>query len=188
MIRATWKVLLRKELKRITLNIYFILIITFVITDISCFIIGLSAKLYRRVIPKLPSYWVASNKLFDCKIRTVSLGIRFETETHVCFLINSVIFVYILTKNKISLLVVFSPGFYHLSNCIFFYLGFISRPFTNDRTKWKDKGISLTRDYHFHPHHRNLDTSRVITAESLPLHIASSRIRNGNLWFSSASC
>ena len=56
MVRATRKVLLRKELKRITLNIYFILIIIFVITDINCFIIELSAKLYRRVISKLPSY------------------------------------------------------------------------------------------------------------------------------------
>ena len=55
------------------------------------FIIGLSLKLYGRVISKLSSYWVASNKLFDCKIRTLSLGIRFEAETHVWFLINSVI-------------------------------------------------------------------------------------------------
>ena len=30
------------------------------------FMIGLSAKLYDRVISKLPSYWVAGNKLFDC--------------------------------------------------------------------------------------------------------------------------
>ena len=57
MIRATQSVLLRKELKRINLNIYFILIITFLITDINCFIIiGLFAKLYRTVISKLPSY------------------------------------------------------------------------------------------------------------------------------------
>ena len=63
------------------------------------FIIGLSAKLYGTVISKLPSYWAASNKLFDCNIRTVSLGISFEAETHVCFLINSVISIYISTKN-----------------------------------------------------------------------------------------
>ena len=61
------------------------------------FNIGLSAKLYGRVISKAPSYWAAgsywtaSNKLSDCRIRTVSLGIRFEAETHACFLINSVI-------------------------------------------------------------------------------------------------
>ena len=33
----------------------------------------------------------------------------------------------------------------------------------------------------------HLDISRAITAESLPLHIASSRVRTGNLWFPSAS-
>ena len=115
MIRATQSVLLRKELKRINLNIYFILIITFLITDINCLIIiGLFAKLYRTVISKLPSYWVASNKLFDCKIRTLSLGIRFEAETHVCFFINSVISVYISTKSEYD---------YHPSNCISFLSG-----------------------------------------------------------------
>ena len=64
------------------------------------FIIGSSAKLYGSVISKLPSDWVASSKLFDCKIRTVSVVIRFEAETHVCFLINSVISIYISTKNE----------------------------------------------------------------------------------------
>ena len=34
---------------------------------------------------------------------------------------------------------------------------------------------SLTPHYHFHPLHRHLDISWVITAESSPLHIASSR-------------
>ena len=48
-------------------------------------------------------------------------------------------------------------------------------------------GISLTPRYHFHPLHRHLHISWVITAESLPLHIASSRTRTGNLWFPSAS-
>ena len=62
------------------------------------FIIGLSANLYGRIIFKLPSYWVASNKLFDRKVRAVSVGIRFEPEIHICFLINSVISVYISTK------------------------------------------------------------------------------------------
>ena len=36
----------------------------------------------------------------------------------------------------------------------------------------KGEGISLTPHYHFHPLHRHLDISRVITAESSPLHIA----------------
>ena len=51
----------------------------------------------------------------------------------------------------------------------------------------KGEGISLTPHYHFHPLHRHLDISRAITAESSPLHIASSRTQTGNLWFPSAS-
>ena len=51
----------------------------------------------------------------------------------------------------------------------------------------KGEGISLTPHYHFHPLHRHLGVSRAITAESSPLHIASSRTRTGNLWFPSAS-
>ena len=51
----------------------------------------------------------------------------------------------------------------------------------------KGEAISLTPNYQFHPLHRHLDISRVITAESSPLHIASSRTRKGNLWFPSAS-
>ena len=51
----------------------------------------------------------------------------------------------------------------------------------------KGKGISLTSHYHFHPLCRYLDNSREITAESSPLHIASSQERTGNLWFPIAS-
>ena len=51
----------------------------------------------------------------------------------------------------------------------------------------RGEGISLTPHYHFHPRHRYLDMSRVITARSSPLHIASSRTRTGSPWFSRAS-
>ena len=51
----------------------------------------------------------------------------------------------------------------------------------------KGKGISITPHYHFHPLHRHLDISRAITAESSPLHIASSRTQTENFWFPSAS-
>ena len=51
----------------------------------------------------------------------------------------------------------------------------------------KGEGISLSPHYHFHPFHRHLDISRAIAAGSLPLYIASSRTRTGNLWFPSAS-
>ena len=51
----------------------------------------------------------------------------------------------------------------------------------------KREGIYLTPLYYFHSLHRHLDISRTITADSSPLHIASSRTRTGNLWFPSAS-
>ena len=51
----------------------------------------------------------------------------------------------------------------------------------------KGQGISATPHYYFHPLYKHLDINRAITAESSPLHIASSRTRTGNLWFPSAS-
>ena len=51
----------------------------------------------------------------------------------------------------------------------------------------KAEGISLTSRYRFHPLYRHLDISWAITAESSPLHIASSRTRTRNLWFPSVS-
>ena len=49
----------------------------------------------------------------------------------------------------------------------------------------KGETISLTPLYHFQPFQRHLDINRPITAESSPLHTASSRTRTRNLWFSS---
>ena len=118
----------------------------------------------------------------DCK-----RGIRFEAEIRLLFN-KKRHFCLHFNQKRISLMVVFYPGFHRPSNCIFVYLGFLSRPFTNHRTEWKGKGISLTPDQHFHPRHRHLDISRAISAESSPLHIASSRTRNGNIWFLSTSC
>ena len=51
----------------------------------------------------------------------------------------------------------------------------------------KEEGISLTSHYHFHLLHRHLHISWAITAESTPLHIASSRTRTWSLWFPSTS-
>ena len=51
----------------------------------------------------------------------------------------------------------------------------------------KGKGLCLTPLYHFHLLHRHSDISRVVTAESSHLRIASSRTRTGNLWFPSES-
>ena len=49
----------------------------------------------------------------------------------------------------------------------------------------KGEGISLAPHCHSHPLYRHLDISRVITAESSPLHIGSSRTQTENLWFPS---
>ena len=51
----------------------------------------------------------------------------------------------------------------------------------------KGEGFSVIPHHHFHPLHRHLDISRAVTVENTPLHIGSSRTRNGNLWFPSAS-
>ena len=56
------------------------------------------------------------------------------------------------------------------------------------RLQRNGEGISLTPHYYFNPLHRHLDISWAITAESSPLHIASSRTQTGNLWFPSSSC
>ena len=72
--------------------------------------------------------------------------------------------------------------FFSFSICVFFHEH--SR-FT--RQRGKGEAISLSSLYHFHLLHGHLDTSRAITAESSPLHIASSRTQTGNLCFPSAS-
>ena len=46
----------------------------------------------------------------------------------------------------------------------------------------KGEGVSVIPHYHFHQLHIHLDISWVITAESSPLHIASSRTRTRNLF------
>ena len=68
------------------------------------------------------------------------------------------------------------------SICVFFHK--YSR-FTGQQGKGED--ISLTPFHHFHPLPRHLDISPVITPESSPLYIGSSRTRTGNLRFPSAS-
>ena len=47
--------------------------------------------------------------------------------------------------------------------------------------------ISLTLLFNFHPLHRDLDISRVITAERSSPYIVSSRTRTENVWFPSES-
>ena len=76
---------------------------------------------------------------------------------------------------------------------IFLFLGFLSQILTIHRTAGEVGGggggaIYLTPSYHFHPLHRHLDISWVISAESSHLHIASNRPQTKKLWFPSASC
>ena len=61
---------------------------------------------------------------------------------------------------------------------LFFFLSGFS--FTNvhySKDSWEGAGYFLSPHYHFH---RHLDITQVITAESLPLHIAGSWNRTGN--------
>ena len=76
------------------------------------FIAGLSAKLYGRVIFKLPSYWAASNRLFDCNIQTVSLCIKFE-QKHMFAFKQIASFLFIFQPKTKSRLIVFFPRFHH---------------------------------------------------------------------------
>ena len=84
---------------------------------------------------------------------------------------------------QVNLLKIYKLFSFTLLEELFFYLGFLSRTFTNHRTAGKGEGISLTLHYYFQPLFRHLDISREITAESTPLHVASCRARAGNLWF-----
>ena len=71
--------------------------------------------------------------------------------------------------------------------CFFFIWVFFHEHWRITGLQGRGESISLTPHYHFHMLHRHLDISGVITAESLPQRIASSRTRTGNLWFPSAS-
>ena len=61
----------------------------------------------------------------------------------------------------------------------FFYLGFLSRLFTNHRTAGEGRGHFFNSSLPLSP---ALLSSWAITAESSPLHIAGSRTRTVNLW------
>ena len=82
---------------------------------------------------------------------------------------------------------IFVINVYEKLNLCGFFFSFLLEFFLDDHSRTaglqgKGEGISLTPHYHFHPLHRHLDISQAITAESSPMHIASSRTRTGNLW------
>ena len=73
-----------------------------------------------------------------------------------------------------------------ITETIFFLSGF---SFTDIHHSQDNRGrgslsLSLTALYHFHLLHRHIDISQAITAESSPMHIASSRTWTRNLCFS----
>ena len=75
-----------------------------------------------------------------------------------------------------------------LSNNFFFLSGFLFPEHSwITGLQGMGEGIPLTPHYNFYSLHRHLDLSWAITAESSPLHIASSQTRTGNLWFPRAS-
>ena len=62
---------------------------------------------------------------------------------------------------------------------------FFTRVFFHEHSRFtgqhgKAESINLTPPYHFRPLHGHLDISRMIAARGSPLHIATSRTRNGN--------
>ena len=66
----------------------------------------------------------------------------------------------------------------------FFYLGFLSRKFTIHRTVGEGGGYLFNSFVTLLPaSFTNLDTCQVISTESSTPHIASSRTRTENLWF-----
>ena len=75
----------------------------------------------------------------------------------------------------------------HTIASFFFCLGFFSRTLTIHRKAGEGEAFCLTPLYHFHLLQRHLDISWAITADSSPLHRASSRTQTGNPWFPNAS-
>ena len=68
-------------------------------------------------------------------------------------------------------------------NIFFFYLGFLSRTLTIHRTAGEGEGLFFNSSLPLPPALQTMSISRAITAEILPLHIASSRARTGTFGF-----
>ena len=108
-----------------------------------------------------------------------------EEKLKTLLIVTKEVSVNVKTKNTFKFN--YFPGFF------FFFLFFFSiQVFFHEHSRitglqGNGEGISFTTHYHFHPLHRHLEISRAITAESSPLHIASSRARTGNLWSPSTS-
>ena len=96
--------------------------------------------------------------------------------------------------NLFLMLMLKKPVFFNVKLELLFFLFFFLSGFFffHEHSRFtgqqgKREGIYLTPLYHFHLLHRHLGISRTVTAETSPLHIASSWTRTWNLRFSSAS-
>lgn len=69
----------------------------------------------------------------------------------------------------------------------FFYLDLLLIGIHESQNSWGLWRSILTTLSHFHPLHKYLDITQVITAERSLLHIANERPQSKNLWFPSAS-
>ena len=104
------------------------------------------------------------------------ISIRISCTLFICLLFNGplklIYFRMFCSKHSITFENMYRLNFYFQCVDIFYIKNFV---------------ILLTPHYHFHPLQRYLDINHEITAESVPLEIASSRTRTGSLWFPSAS-
>ena len=101
-----------------------------------------------------------------------------DTEYRLLIMIIILVFLILIVILMLSL---------RLTITIFFLSGFSIMNIHDHRTAGEGRGYSLSPLYHFHPLRRHLDISQAITAESSPLHIASSGTRARSIWFPRAS-
>ena len=87
----------------------------------------------------------------------------------------------ILLRKKLKEIRKLTKTFY-IFNFVF-HLGFPSRTFSIHRTVREGVGYLVNSSLPLSMVHKPLDVSRAITAESSPLHIASSQTRTESLWY-----
>ena len=126
------------------------------------------------------------NRLILPKVKTISYGSNSKTIKQ-WNEIQDFIKIYIYSTKM-----TYSKFLKSVENYMYVYIYFSTWVFFYEHSwitglQGKGEGIPLTPHYHFDPLHTHLDISRAITAESSPLHIASSWTQTGNFWFLSAS-
>ena len=118
--------------------------------------------------------------LKHCAAWIISVSLQFPVS-----FIFSVVFN--LSLVMIFAVVICRQSMHFQQNDTFFYLVFLSRTLTIHRTVGEEEGYFFNSSLQLPLTSQTLIT-QAITAESSPLHMASSPIRTGDLWFPSASC